>query len=86
MRELMVRVCDWFGEDREAMVRSIQRVSREEHYQTGGFGFAAWARHLDRFDDPGVVERPQEEPVDDHPQEIDPEGQARLAALLRGKG
>ena len=80
---LVGQVCAWFGEDRDAMVRSVRRVSQDEHYQQGRYGFENWARHLSRFDDPGEADHPQDEPVNEHPQEADPEGQARLAALLR---
>jgi hypothetical protein len=83
---LLRQVQEWFGEDREALIRSVQRVAQDEHYQQGHYGFENWARHLSRFGDPGGVEPLLDEPAESLPAEIDPEGQARIQELLARVG
>jgi hypothetical protein len=89
LARLLERALVWFTGDAEAMARSVRRVAGDEHYQAERYGFQAWARHLDRWDDPGEQHinggnfMPLADPL---PAEIDPEGQARIHELLAGAG
>jgi hypothetical protein len=52
LRRAIDRTLEYFGSDFGAIASAVQRCAGDQHYRENRFGLVAFARHMDRWDEP----------------------------------